>query len=60
MYPTSSSGQLVLLMKVDTILCEVGTAVLGTRKMNNFYIRTPKINNSYKFRADKLFLFTRY
>jgi hypothetical protein len=61
MFPTSSSGHLVLLMKMDTILCEVGTAVLGTRKMEiNFYFQTLKINNSSMFLVDKLFLFTRH
>ena len=61
MYPTSSSGHLVLLMKMDTILCEVGTAVLGTRKMEiNFCLQTLKINNSHIFLVDKLFLFTRH
>jgi hypothetical protein len=47
-FSTSSTVQLVFLMKVDTVLCKVGTAVLGTLI----------INNSYIFLADKLFLFT--
>lgn len=59
MFPTSISGKLVLLMKVDTILWVVETAVLGTRKMEiNFCLRTLKINNSYMFLVEKLFLFT--
>lgn len=59
MFPTSSSSQLVLLMKVYTILCEVETAVLGIRKMEiKFCLRTLKINNSHMFLVDKLFLFT--
>lgn len=48
MFSTNSTVQLVFLMKVDTILSKVGTAVLGILK----------INNSYIFLADKLFLFT--
>jgi len=60
MFLASSSGHLVLLMKVDTILCEVGTAVLGTRKMEiNFCLQTLKINNSHIFLVDKLFVLVR-